>query len=64
MEGEQRVYGFLPLMADSHRYQVGKVRFHVISVFNGRAPIEERLADLMVEDLYEESSKQNEENEN
>jgi hypothetical protein len=63
MEGKQRVYGYLPLMADSHRYQVGKVRFHVISVFNGRTPIEERLADLMIEDLYEEDTEKNIENE-
>ena len=63
MEGKQRVYGFLPLMADSHRYQVGKVRFHVISVFNGRASIEERLADLMIEDLYEEDTEKSAENE-
>ncbi len=63
MEGKQCVYGYLPLMADSHRYQVGKIRFHVISVFNGRAPIEERLADLMIEDLYEEDTEKGAENE-
>ena len=63
MEGEKRTYGLLPLMAASHRYQIGKIRFHVVSIFNGRSSIEEHLADLMIEDLYEESSERNQENE-
>ena len=63
MEEEKCVYGLLPLMASSHRYQVGKVRFHVVSIFNGRVPIEEQLADLMVEDLYDERAEKDVEKE-
>ena len=63
MEGEKHTYGLLPLMAASHRYQVGKIRFHVVSIFNGRSSIEEHLADLMIEDLYEEDTGKDSENE-
>ncbi len=49
----KRTYGLLPLIGSSHVYQVGKVKFHVASYFTGKATIEERLADVMVEDLYE-----------
>ena len=60
----KQTYGLLPIIGSSHVYQVGKVKFHVSSHFKGKTTIEEQLADLMIEDLYEESSKQNEENEN
>ena len=53
---EKRLYGLLPIMAVSHQYQVGKVKFHVASMFQGKTFIEERLADLMIEDLYAKSS--------
>ena len=59
---EKRLYGLLPLMAVSHQYQVGKVKFHVASMFQGKASIEERLADLMLEDLYDKCSEKDSEN--
>ena len=59
----KRTYGLLPVIGSSHVYQVGKVKFHVASYFKGKTTIEERLADLMVEDLYEESSDKSEETE-
>ncbi len=49
----KRTYGLLPLIGSSHVYQVGKVKFHVASYFTGKATIEERLAELMLEDLEE-----------
>ena len=64
MEEMKRTYGLLPIIGSSHVYQVGKVKFHVASHFKGKTTIEERLADLMVEDLYDESSENNEETEN
>lgn len=63
MEEMKRTYGLLPVIGSSHVYQVGKVKFHVASYFKGKTTIEERLADLMVEDLYEESSDKSEETE-
>ena len=60
---EKHLYGLLPLMAVSHQYQVGKVKFHVASMFQGKASIEERLADLMLEDLYDKGSEKGSENE-
>ena len=60
---EKRLYGLLPLMAVSHQYQVGKVKFHVASMFQGKTSIEERLADLMLEDLHDNSSEEDTENE-
>ena len=60
---EKHLYGLLPLMAVSHQYQIGKVKFHVASIFQGKASIEERLADLMIEDLYDRSSEKDTENE-
>lgn len=59
---EKRLYGLLPLMAVSHQYQVGKVKFHVASMFQGKASIEERLADLMLEDLHDKCSEKDSEN--
>ena len=50
-------------MAVSHQYQVGKVKFHVASMFQGKTSIEERLADLMLEDLHDNSSEEDTENE-
>ena len=64
MEEIKRTYGLLPIIGSSHVYQVGKVKFHVASHFKGKTTIEERLADLMVEDLYDKSSENNEETEN
>lgn len=51
MKKQKRVYGLLPVIGSNHHYQVGKVRFQVSSYFTGKVPIEERLADLMLEDL-------------
>ena len=53
MKQQKRVYGLLPVIGSNHHYQVGKVRFQVSSYFTGKVPIEERLADLMLEDLQE-----------
>lgn len=50
-------------MAVSHQYQVGKVKFHVASMFQGKTSIEQRLADLMIEDLYAKSSEKGTKNE-
>ena len=60
---EKRLYGLLPFMAVSHQYQVGKVKFHVASMFQGKTSIEQRLADLMLEDLYDKGSEKGSENE-
>ena len=64
MEEMNRTYRLFPIIGSSHVYQVGKVKFHVASHFKGKTTIEERLADLMVEDLYDKSSENNEETEN
>ncbi len=63
MEEVKRTYGLLPLIGSSHVYQVGKVKFHVASYFTGKATIEERLADMMIEDLYEKDHEKDSENE-
>ena len=60
MKQQKRVYGLLPVIGSNHHYQVGKVRFQVSSYFTGKVPIEERLADLMLEDLQNGADKQNE----
>lgn len=60
MEQQKRVYGLLPMIGSNHHYQVGKVRFQVSSYFTGKVPIEERLADLMLEDLQNGTDKKNE----
>lgn len=57
MKQQKRVYGLLPVIGSNHHYQIGKVRFQVSSYFTGRVPIEERLADLMLEDLQESKEK-------
>ncbi len=62
-EETKRIYGLLPLIGASHVYQVGKVKFHVASYFTGKTTIEERLADMMIEDLYEEDFEKDSENE-
>ncbi len=62
-EEEKHTYGLLPLIGSSHVYQVGKVKFHVASYFTGKTTIEERLADMMIEDLYEEDCEKDSENE-
>ena len=64
MEEMKRIYRLFPIIGSSHVYQVGKVKFHVASYFKGKTTIEERLADLMIEDLYDENSEKNEGNEN
>lgn len=56
MEPEKRTYALLPIILATHRYQVGKVTFQVASHFKGKTTIEERLADLMIEDLSGEIS--------
>ncbi len=63
MEEAKRTYGLLSLIGSSHVYQVGKVKFHVASYFTGKATIEERLADMMIEDLYGEDCEKDSENE-
>ena len=60
----KRTYGLFPVIGSSHVYQVGKVKFHVASHLNGKTTIEERLADLMIEDLYDKDSEKEVENEN
>ena len=57
MKQRKRVYGLLPVISSNHHYQVGKVRFQVSSYFTGKVPIEERLADMMLEDLQESKDK-------
>ena len=57
MNQRKRVYGLLPVIGSNHHYQVGKVRFQVSSYFKGKVSIEERLADLMLEDLQESKDK-------
>ena len=64
MEEMKHTYGLLPVVGSSHVYQVGKVKIHVASYFKGKTTIEERLADLMIEDLYDDSSENEVENEN
>lgn len=63
MEEMKRTYGLLPVVGSSHVYQVGKVKFHVASHFTGKTTIEERLADLMLEEFYDEDSDKKEETE-
>ena len=53
----------LPIIGSSHVYEVGKVKFHVASHFTGKTTIEERLADLMIEDLYDDDPEKEVENE-
>nr|MBQ8243797.1 hypothetical protein [Oscillospiraceae bacterium] len=57
MKQQKRIYGLLPVIGSNHHYQVGKVRFQVSSYFTGKVPIEEQLADLMLEDLGESRDK-------
>ena len=58
MEEEKRIYAMMLVKSANRRYQVGKIRFHVTSVFRGGISLEERLANLMIEDLYDESSEE------
>lgn len=53
MEEMKREYRLFPIIGSSHRYQIGKVKFHVASYFMGKETIEERFAELMLEDLEE-----------
>lgn len=59
MKRQKRIYGLLPVIGANHHYQVGKVRFQVSSYFTGKVPIEERLANLMLEDLQDDTDKKN-----
>lgn len=59
MKQQKRTYGLLPIVASSHQYKIGKVKFHVVSHFTGKATMEEKLADLMVEDVQENKPKNN-----
>ena len=45
MKRQKRIYGLLPVIGANHHYQVGKV------------PLEERLANLMLEDLRDDTEK-------
>ena len=62
MEEEKRMFAMMPVKSAIQRYQVGKIRFRVTSVFRGGISMEERLANLMIEDLYDESSEEDEDN--
>jgi ribosome-associated toxin RatA of RatAB toxin-antitoxin module len=44
------------IMGTSYRQQVGKVQFQVVSHFGGKDAIEEKLGDLMVDELSENVS--------
>ena len=44
------------VMGSSYRQKVGKVQFHVVCHFGGKAAIEEKLGDLMVDELSENVS--------
>ena len=44
------------IMGTSYRQKVGKVQFHVVCHFGGKAKIEEKLGDLMVDELSENVS--------
>lgn len=59
MKRQKRIYGLLPVIGANHHYQVGKVRFQVSSYFTGKVPIEERMANLMLEDLQDDTDKKN-----
>lgn len=52
-EETKRVVSLLPAMASTHTYTVGKVKFQVTSHFAGTCGIENKLAELMVEELLE-----------
>ena len=43
-------------MGTSYRQQVGKVQFQVVCHFGGKDAIEEKLGDLMVDELAENVS--------
>ena len=63
MEEEKRIYAMMLVKSAIRRYQVGKIRFHVTSVFRGGISLEERLANLMIEDLYDEGAEKDQETE-
>ena len=44
------------IMGTSYRQQVGKVQFQVVCHFGGKDAIEEKLGDLMVDELSENVS--------
>jgi hypothetical protein len=44
------------VMGTSYRQKVGKVQFHVVCHFGGKDAIEEKLGDLMVDELAENVS--------
>ena len=56
MHNQSPSHILLPVLGSSHVYNVGKVSFHVVSMFNGTRTIEDHFADLMVDDLYEHQS--------
>ena len=49
-------YGAWFVMGSSYHQKVGKVQFHVVCHFGGKAEIEEKLGDLMVDELSENVS--------
>ena len=44
------------VMGTCYRQKVGKVQYHVVCHFGGKAAIEEKLGDLMVDELSEDVS--------
>lgn len=57
MKQQKRTFGLLPVVTSTHRYRVGKVNFHVVSHFTGKATMEEKLAGLMLEEVRENKTK-------
>ena len=51
-------YGAWFVMGTSYRQQIGKIQFHVVCHFGGKAEIEEKLGDLMVDELSENVSEE------
>ena len=50
------------IMGISYRQQVGKVQFQVVCHFGGKNAIEEKLGDLMVDELAENADEETSEN--
>ena len=50
------------IMGTSYRQQVGKVQFQVVCHFGGKNAIEEKLGDLMVDELAENADEETSEN--
>lgn len=50
------------IMGTSYRQQVGKMQFQVVCHFGGKTAIEEKLGDLMVDELAENADEETSEN--